>query len=637
MKNKRNLLLVAAMCLTIGMANASSLVRVDIRRASDSAIDLTCFTTGSASTPMVTRKSSNKYVILMPNVSGNNSAAPSIASVKDLIADVNIKNVDDGVNGYTKITLITTKPINISTHVQYSGPVSNEEQQARDIIAQIKTKPQQATVSQTPVPEAQKVVNKAPETSNKKEIKKPETKTETKKAEAKKTETRKTEVPKVAKKNTETKTQPKEIQTIQPAAKTNNIPAPIVEQKQPVKETINETKPVETITKEADSKINFKEIDKIEKKAKKSGSSHKSLALLLLPAWLLYLAAKGIRNSIQKSKALKSSFNEHLSEKPVTPESYENIINDSDLSWQEKYKKFVEESKDEVPNDESSDYDYVKSVNQIDEKRLELENTLNKTPEIYKDTEIKIDDEIQEEVKSEDNAIQKDIIKLKAFANPVSLHTSHRNKIKKEFPQLPKAKEGKFVQLKESGITYTSRKFKDGALSVSDLINTTNKYIETPSTENIEQNYVMSSIDEYFSILDKEKELVKASDNLSSKIADSLSSIKPSISLNSNSKSAMKNVSNPIKQTTSNIPEGLIIKSGYNIDENRGFYIANVDGMNSLVGRVGNETTVIKTFNSNVDKLQVRRDSENVYIVKAGSFKALVDVTDDKMGVLLEI
>ena len=88
---------------------------------------------------------------------------------------------------------------------------------------------------------------------------------------------------------------------------------------------------------------------------------------------------------------------------------------------------------------------------------------------------------------------------------------------------------------------------------------------------------------------------------------------------------------------TLNKREGLVIKTGYNIDENRGFYIANVDGMNTLIGRINNETFVLKTFDKNVDNLQVRYDNENVYVVKAGDFKALVDVSEDKMGVLIEL
>jgi hypothetical protein len=46
----------------------------------------------------------------------------------------------------------------------------------------------------------------------------------------------------------------------------------------------------------------------------------------------------------------------------------------------------------------------------------------------------------------------------------------------------------------------------------------------------------------------------------------------------------------------------------------------------------------LKKFDKIINKpLQVRLDYGDVYIVKAGNFKCLVDVAEDKMGTLLEI
>ena len=617
------------MCLTLNMADASSLVQMDIKKTSDNAVDLTFFTTGSASSPMVTRKSNNKYVILMPNVSGQNAGTPSLSAVKDLVTNVDVKNVDDGMNGYTKVTLITTKPIKISTHTQKTAPLSSEEKQAKAIIAQAKTKPVQTTTPQN------NEVTKTKVTSSSSVTKTDNKKTETKKTEAKKAETN------VQK--TKQQTPQKAVTTTAPTQKVQPVP---------VKEnTVTETKTVNEIKSE-EPVVDMKEVEKIEKMAKTpSHKNYAGLLLLLLPLWLLSLLAKNIRNSVLKSKALKSSFNANLAEKPFVQETYDNIINDKELTWQERYKKFVEESKDEA---KMSKYSFIKPVSttnteetsekssattpisqtETDSKRLEFERTLSKTPDLYKNTEIKIDETPVHEVQSEDNAIQENIIQLKAFANPVSLHTTHRGRTKTTLPKLPKAKEGKFVNLKQSEMNTTSRHFRGGALSVSDLMKTGNKYINEETTSTSNQDYVMSSVDEYFSILDKEKELMTAPKDLSSKIAGSLSHLKPSMSMTSKSSNRS---TNPIKQQRSNSASGLVIKDGYNIDENRGFYIANVDGLNSLIGRINDETFVLKTFDSNIESLQVRHDSDSVYVVRAGDFKALVDVSEDKMGVLLEL
>ena len=49
-------------------------------------------------------------------------------------------------------------------------------------------------------------------------------------------------------------------------------------------------------------------------------------------------------------------------------------------------------------------------------------------------------------------------------------------------------------------------------------------------------------------------------------------------------------------------------------------------------------SAVKKKFDKNVtNPIQVRHDNANVYMVKAGDFKSLVEVDKDKMGVLIEL
>ncbi|CDE99774.1 unknown [Clostridium sp. CAG:813] len=92
------------------------------------------------------------------------------------------------------------------------------------------------------------------------------------------------------------------------------------------------------------------------------------------------------------------------------------------------------------------------------------------------------------------------------------------------------------------------------------------------------------------------------------------------------------------KSEHSHYMNGLIVKSGYNIDSEKGFYLVNMDGVSALVGRIKDDIFILKKFNYVVDKpLQVRQDYGSVYIVKAGGFKCLVDVAKDKMGTLIEI
>jgi len=149
----------------------------------------------------------------------------------------------------------------------------------------------------------------------------------------------------------------------------------------------------------------------------------------------------------------------------------------------------------------------------------------------------------------------------------------------------------------------------------------------------------MSSIDEYFALLDKEqsKKVSNPNRDLSKKVAASLASVKPSMNIKKTV--TPKHISNPIAQRRENAKSlnGLIVKAGYDIDENRGFYVVNLDGVTALVGRINEEIFILKKFDKSVDSLQVRLDSENVYMVKAGDFKSLVDVDKNQMGVLIEL
>ncbi len=628
MINKKILLTIAAIaCLTFIPADASSLVQMDIKKSSDSSVDVTFYTTSTNGNPIVTRKSTNKYVVLMPNVASGSISSPDLSSVKDMISDVNIKNVDDGMSGYTKITFITTKPVNIITHTQKAVPLTQEEKEAKAVIAQVKTQPKaepkkepskNVTIKNPSPSVVNKISEKAPKVISEKEAKKVEPE----------------------------KKAPAPQKVFEPVKSAENV--------KPV-QTPAEVAPSVPLKVEQAGKFDIKEVEKIEKiaksKAQKFSDKHKNNAnagwtLVILPLLALYMLARMIRNSIQKSDALKKSFAENLAEKPLKSANYDDIINNTELNWQERYQKFVQESDSKIKNRQ---YNFIKTekiVTDIDKKRLELEQTLEKTPEIYKPLIVEPVEPVKvSEVKSEDDAIQEQLkeIKLTAFAKPVSLHTSQRRRLKKILPEEKHFTEGKFVKFEKSPLNTTYREFTTGNLNVSDLVKTGSRYIPEPQREekliDEEQNYIMSSIDEYFALLDKEqaRKMTNPNNDLSRKVAESLAQVKPSMKLRRN-KTTFVNT-NPIESKSSNETylNGLVVKAGYNIDEERGFYLVSLDGVTALVGRVKDEIFVLKKFDENVDKLQVRLDNENVYMVKAGDFKSLVDVDENKMGVLIEL
>jgi hypothetical protein len=119
------------------IADSNDLLRMDVKKASsDDTVDVTFYTTGGATNSVVTRKSGNTYVVLLPNVAGNQSIVPSLGGVKDLVSDVSVKNVDDGIGGYTKVTFNTTKHVKIQTYTKRTAPFLKAQQDYKNLIAQ---------------------------------------------------------------------------------------------------------------------------------------------------------------------------------------------------------------------------------------------------------------------------------------------------------------------------------------------------------------------------------------------------------------------------------------------------------------------------------------------------------------------
>ena len=142
------------------LADSNSLTQLDIRKdsSSSSAVDITLYTTTPYNDSVaVTKKSDNKYVILMPNVSSSTGKTPDLSALKDVISNVDIKSVNDSSGSYTKVTLITTKPLNIKTRTQKSLPVTEGQKAYRELLSQTGThtnapvhvKPALKTVPQT--------------------------------------------------------------------------------------------------------------------------------------------------------------------------------------------------------------------------------------------------------------------------------------------------------------------------------------------------------------------------------------------------------------------------------------------------------------------------------------------------------
>ena len=641
------LLAIASAPVSGTFANGgNNLVQLDLKKSSNNSVNVTLFTSnGYNDNVMVRKKSDNKYVILIPKVQSSGYSASNLNGVRDLVSNVDVKTVNDTNGGYTKVTLITTKPLDIKTSAQKSSPVTEEQKEYKTLIAQANAIKNNITPQQKHAQKTEITVNKAAASVTQKT-----NKTTTQTNSAKQIEKQKN-APKI--KLTEVNPQAKKekqdrqirraqlaelIQEVKQEKIAEHIPdktvAPAIPAPAPVVNNVpvQEVKDIKEMPKvEQPKKTSI--LSKIKHKAKKG---LKPVGITLASLFGLIFISRLIRAIAVTTKEVKASFVEQLAQNHSNSESfkYNDITDDDELSWQEKYKRYLDASAKPVPRaGNKGNYTFIKTpaepVRKLNRKRNDLEKMVT---EIAKSHTNEIQPEIVE-VQNEDDAIQK-AIKFKAFdSHRATLDTTSRDKIRSRFKkyenELP-LHEQKNVELGKSILHSNPRKLKGANLDVADVDKNRIKY--DPS------DYIMSSVDEYLSILDKESE--KAPQQVSIEQTPVLPAVKAidKTEIRPIAKSQTNPITKQHSETKASYLNGLIVKSGYNIDNNKGFYIVNVDGKSALIGKVNDEVFVLKRFDSNVtNPIQVRHDNANVYMVKAGGFKSLVEVTNDKMGVLIEL
>lgn len=701
-KKSERLCLTLLLCLSLTNITGNqafadnTLNQVDVKRNTNDGLEFTLYTSSPyADNVVVTKKSDNKYVILMPNVNNAQNSKPDFSAVKDIVSDLDVRSVNDGQGGYTKVTVITNRPVEIKTNTAKTAPVTQEQREYRALIAQQKSKP---TVTPPPaisekkettgfkLPEIQPTKTASDIATAKETIKKAITENNIQKSTTKQ-EPKPAVEKKIAKAE---KKQLKELNNIIPTSlkKTENQPTA-----EPQKEiTSNEKNEIKNTAKEAEkiaattTKIaqtnktqenvqanqNKPDIIPVSKSfsaikediiAKMPPNMPLTLALIFIPLLCIIALFNIIKLTLRNSKIIKKSFIENISKQPQTTptQDYTNIINNENLNWQEKYQQYMgtTDKQNKAPNNDPK-YKFVANKKPAKEEKVEyiieeetqsekLDRILQASPSVEK-TNIETDIEeiennlaISDKVANEADNIHNELnrtIKLKAFAEKIALEETHRNKkIKHRRVHLEIPKEMPHINLGYSQLHTNPRMFKNATLSVSDLIAKSNKLLNIkPEFKEDKNDYEMISVDEYFNIIEKDKS--KITSPLSNVVANSFDNktVKTQKAITKQTKKTTNPIQNPSKTEKADYLSGLIIKSGFNIDKERGFYLVSLDGKSAVIGKVKDEIFVLKKFDRNINKpLQVRQDNPNVYMVKADNFKSLVEVNKSKMGVLIEL
>ena len=608
-----NIALVLALFAPVVSAE-NNLVQLDLKRSSDNSVDVTLFTSDKyGENVLVRKKSDNKYVILIPKVHSTGYRSSNLTGVNDLVQGVDVKTVEDTSGGYTKVTLITTKPLDIKTRASKSAPVTTEQKEYNTLIAQANAVRNTISTKEPPKIREQKTeitVNKAPQ-----EIK-PEVK---EKPKAEPVQKSKIKMKEVAPEDIEKFNRKAHLAELKNEIKMEKSVDAIPESAPETPEQIvnNEVKDITAMP--AIPKDTF--MSKV--KGKISRAFHKVPSKLpkTLGAMLLAILAVGMISKLGKKNpinAVNSSIDNLPQPDLNISQNYDKITQDSGLSWKEKYNLYLDKSAIPVARaNNKGKYTFIKqpSVSAINKKRAELEKMLEETANVndFKEYDrLNLEPEI---VESEDNVINK-TIKLKAFKHTTNslriTSRSQRSRFKKYENEIP-LHEQKTIELEETPLLANKRNLKGANLKVSDVDKRRITYKP--------KDYIMSSVDEYLNILDNEEKAVQ------------------SVEVSSIPETPRTRVSNPIANTgNKEYFKGTIVKSSYKIGQDKGIYLVNKNGKNSLVGKVNDKVFVLKKFEGNItNPIQVRHDNANVYMVKAGGFKSLVEVNDDKMGVLIEL
>ncbi len=608
--------------------SANNLVQLDLKRASNDAVNVTLFTTNNYNdNVMVRKKSDNKYVILIPKVQSSGFSASNLSGVRDLVSNVDVKTVNDTSGGYTKVTLITTKPLDIKTSSRKSAPVTQEQKDYQTLIAQANAVKNNVTKHDAPPKlreqKTEITVNKAPADKKVKQAEpkkvvtqKPNIKLEEVDTEKLQRQTRKEHLAEL-------------VQEVKDEKIAQNVPDVVPEVTESATVDANNVQDISKIHQEQKVSI----ISKIKNKASKMPKKVKYAMFGILGLFVLSKMLKRSANSYSPQTQAYGA-NSAQADTNIDYDRVNNIIDNSELSWRDKYKMYLDKSAIPVSRGENKgNYTFIKTPNiqqnkkQVGQDKKRRQEKVERLERLVTPVNHETFNDIEPEiVESEDEVISK-AIKLKAFekrAKSLKMTSRDKSRFRKYEVEIP-LHEQKNIELGDSMLHTNPRSLKGANLKITDVDKNRIKYEP--------KEYVMSSVDEYFSILDKEQEQVQQAQQPLQPLPQ------PKIETTPMAKPV---ASNPIarqkSESKSSYLKGLIVKSGFNIDDNKGFYLVSQDGQNALVGKVKDEVFVLKKFDKNVTTpIQVRHDNANVYMVKAGEFKSLVEVNDDKMGVLIEL
>jgi hypothetical protein len=341
----------------------NNLLKLDVNENSSSEIRMTLYTNKPYSDSVVVNKKNNfEYIILLPETANSMTSKPNLNTSAGAVKDIQVKTqqYENQLKGYTKITILTTKPVQINTKVQTLDEADYQlsESDYNELIAQsMKKIPNQtAQVKKEPVAEPQKKSNPitpvkiAQEKIIKPIIKKSKkdrilTKTQNQESKFKNKEksiVASKEEATIVEKQVAQKITQETAEEIKQKTLQENQQEKELQAKQAAMPESEVEETIATYSKQSnlENESSFSSLSLIITKLKRIIKNNFEIILAAVGIFLILVVLTVKKNKVNHAKQ-KQVFMENLDEKPQSVIDYtKNITND--MSWKEKYQTYMD-------------------------------------------------------------------------------------------------------------------------------------------------------------------------------------------------------------------------------------------------------------------------------------------------------
>jgi hypothetical protein len=593
----------------------NNLLKMDVHKTPLGGVKVTLYTTKPYKDAIVVnKKSDNEYVILMPETASTLTSKPALNSTADVLTKIDVKTQQygstQGQKGYTKIVISTLKPVEITPQIETLGVSQYKlsETETKELLEQAgkkqvitPAKPSQKVVAKTTVPQVAKTAAK-PQTVEKSAQKVVQKDTAPIQKQAQKVTQLAAKKPAAAEKTVTKKiAEPVKVAETKPA---KTVTESATKTTQP--EEVTKPAEVETITEEKSAEpqkpiptpikpIATEKYGRLQQIIAALSSDQNTTIILvgLIPVIILLLILMVIRKS--KSQAATGRFKQGPSTTgthsgPKNGESASTYIHE-DMDWKEKFKAYKSQPAPTEPPTE--------------------EHPMEETPFEEIPIQYGVEEEEEEVLELEDLFAQKDT------DNAFNVTVETGNEPKED--EQEDAIWDEFVGPEPSVET-----------SIEDLFNEEEFGDDLWEEQPIEEVY-----DTYKSSEALAEDTAKQNEFSFDRAFESVQE-NPSQETEPYFEDHHFDLEEEEDETQ------LSTKSSFQIDDSKGFHLINFEGATALVGYINEEIFVLKRFEETTQSKLKARLSENTgnaasYIVRVGNFKALIEVTPQKMNFLLEL